>query len=306
MGDEAHYFNVRRLIDLPAGTSVDTAVRAIGELLVRHEALRTGWAAGGAEPEQTVRAEGAVEVLVVPAPEGDVREVAQARTAAQAAEPLPGADGMPGRFTVFARGAEAVCVGAVVTHQAVDGWSMRVLERELRALAATALAGHCATSASTVLLEATAAVGRTRSSKLSVCSSASDVSLPVARSLPVTMVIESRKAAVARAVASRSKPRRASTTPRRSQAGSNSPRAAWATAACRWTWASRWSSAAYFNALPSRGRVLSRQPRWAAAHRARARWWVMRMPVRARNAAAGSVRALVVSTAARSQRWMSR
>ncbi|MFB6890559.1 condensation domain-containing protein [Kitasatospora sp. NPDC056327] len=139
MGDEAHYFNVRRLIDLPPGTTVDTAVRAVGELLVRHEALRTTWASGGAEgaePEQTVRTEGTVEVLVVPVPGGDVREAAEARTVAQAAEPLPGADGMPGRFTVFTRGEEAVCVGAVVTHQAVDGWSMRVLERELRALAA--------------------------------------------------------------------------------------------------------------------------------------------------------------------------
>ncbi|MEV6978537.1 condensation domain-containing protein [Kitasatospora sp. NPDC093806] len=137
MGDEAHYFNVRRLIELPAGTTVDRAVRAIGELVVRHEALRTEWASYGTEPRQTVRAEGTVEVLVVPVPEGeDVRAAAEARTVAQAGEPLPGADGMPGRFTVFSRGAEALWVGVVVTHQAVDGWSMRVVDRELRSLTA--------------------------------------------------------------------------------------------------------------------------------------------------------------------------
>ncbi|MFJ2779758.1 MULTISPECIES: condensation domain-containing protein [unclassified Kitasatospora] len=136
MGDEAHYFNVRRLIDLPDGTTVDRAVEAVRELVVRHEALRTRWEEDEEEPTQTVRAEGAVEVLVVPVPEGDVREAAEARTLAQAAERLPGAEGMPGRFTVFTRGTEAMCVGLVVTHQAVDGWSMRILERQLRALAA--------------------------------------------------------------------------------------------------------------------------------------------------------------------------
>lgn len=135
MGDEAHYFNVRRLVDLPEGTTVGRAVEAIVQLVLRHEVLRTHWEAGEEEPSQTVLAEGTVNVLVVSVPDGDVRKAAEERTVAQASEKLPGSDGMPGRFTVFTRGDAAVCVGVVITHQAVDGWSMRVVDRELRVLA---------------------------------------------------------------------------------------------------------------------------------------------------------------------------
>ncbi|WP_158715342.1 condensation domain-containing protein [Kitasatospora phosalacinea] len=135
MGDEAHYFNVRRLVDLPEGVTVDGAVEAVARLVARHEALRTRWEAGAEEPSQTVSAEGTVDVLVVPVPLEGARESAEERTVAQAAGKLPGADGMPGRFTVFAHGDTALHIGMVVTHQAVDSWSMRVMERELRLLA---------------------------------------------------------------------------------------------------------------------------------------------------------------------------
>jgi hypothetical protein len=131
LDDGGHYFNVRRIIQLPREVSADRVIGALGRLVDRHEALRSRWYAQDGQPVQEILASGAIEVSIVDAGDGDVQAVAKTLGAERAARPLPGEDGMPAWFGLVTRHGFVQAVALVATHQAIDSWSAVILERHL-------------------------------------------------------------------------------------------------------------------------------------------------------------------------------
>jgi hypothetical protein len=131
LGDEAHYFNIRRIVQLPRPVPEDRALDALRRLAGRHEALRSRWYVLGGEPVQEVVAGGAIEVCVTDAGDGGVQTTARKLGAGRAARRLPGDDGMPVWFGLVTKHGLVQAVVIVATHQAIDAWSARILERQL-------------------------------------------------------------------------------------------------------------------------------------------------------------------------------
>src|ERR1700722_11308002 len=77
LGEGAHYFNVRRIVQLPQAVPVDRALDALGRLVDRHEALRSRWYAIDGEPVQEVVAGGTIEVSILAAGDGEVQAAAK-------------------------------------------------------------------------------------------------------------------------------------------------------------------------------------------------------------------------------------
>ncbi|HYH79590.1 MAG TPA: amino acid adenylation domain-containing protein, partial [Longimicrobium sp.] len=115
---------------------VDAAVleRALGELVARHSALRTVFAEPDGEPVQVI-APAAPFVLPVEDLSADAGDAAlRGRLAAEAARPFDLAAGPLFRALLLKTGDEEHVLLLTVHHVVFDGWSTRVLLRELAAL----------------------------------------------------------------------------------------------------------------------------------------------------------------------------
>ncbi|MFG2914397.1 non-ribosomal peptide synthase/polyketide synthase [Kitasatospora sp. NPDC048298] len=111
---------------------------ALGDVVARHEALRTVFAEGpDGEPLQRVLTEAAVPLTVHPATEEEL----PAALAAEAAHPFDLAAELPLRAALFTVGTEEHVLLLTVHHIAADGWSMAPLARDVSTAYAARLDG---------------------------------------------------------------------------------------------------------------------------------------------------------------------
>ncbi|HEU0301047.1 MAG TPA: condensation domain-containing protein, partial [Longimicrobium sp.] len=132
-------YNVPSALRLRGTLDVAALERALAGIVRRHEALRTVFAAGEAEPVQVIAPDADLSLQVEPVAD---EEQAKRRVHEEGFRPLDLARGPLFRAHLF-RLADDDHVLLVVMHHAVsDGWSMGVLYRELSALYAAALRGE--------------------------------------------------------------------------------------------------------------------------------------------------------------------
>ena len=119
--------------------------RAFAEIVRRHEALRTVFAADAGEPVQVVTPPGSWRMQVeelVGLPEAEREAEARRRVRAEAVRPFDLAAGPLFRVLLLRCGPEEHLLFLGVHHIVSDGWSMEVLFRELDALYAASLRGE--------------------------------------------------------------------------------------------------------------------------------------------------------------------
>ncbi|HWS54338.1 MAG TPA: amino acid adenylation domain-containing protein [Pyrinomonadaceae bacterium] len=130
-------FNIPMGVRLTGALDLGALTRSLGEIVRRHEALRTTFAVEGGQPVQVIAPELRLELPVIdlgdaPAPE---REARAAELAAREAErPLDLVSGPLLRGTLLRLGPEEHVLVLVVHHIVSDGWSVGVLIREMAAL----------------------------------------------------------------------------------------------------------------------------------------------------------------------------
>ena len=115
----------------------DALVRSLGEIVRRHEVLRTVFVANGGSPRQVISAPGPFSLPVVDLrhlPEGEREERAGRLVAGEVRRPFDLAARPPFRGLLVRTGEAEHVLLLVLHHIATDGWSMGVLGRELAAL----------------------------------------------------------------------------------------------------------------------------------------------------------------------------
>ncbi|MEV7962346.1 condensation domain-containing protein [Oerskovia paurometabola] len=131
LAEDAHYFNLFRVIDVPDGMAVGDLGGALGSLIARHEVLRTLFHDSAAGWTQDVRPAGRLVADLVPA-----RENASAEVAGGVVKDLMGrsfrhSEELPVRFSIVLEDSRPRKVVMVVSHLAVDGWSADLLKQDL-------------------------------------------------------------------------------------------------------------------------------------------------------------------------------
>ncbi len=130
-------YNIPTALDLEAGLDVPALARALTEIVRRHEALRTVFAAPAGEPVQVIRPAEAVELPVVDLAglAADARRVEARRLAAgEWLRPFDLARGPLLRAGLLRLGGEGNVLLATMHHIVSDAWSVDVLGRELASL----------------------------------------------------------------------------------------------------------------------------------------------------------------------------
>jgi amino acid adenylation domain-containing protein len=145
-------YNVPVAVRLEGGLETDLLIRALAEIVRRHEPLRTVYARMDGEPVQAVLPPAAaaglafarVDLSGLPAPARD-RALRQGLNA-EAARPFDLARGPVVRFLLLDlgsdRGTDRRALMATFHHIATDGWSMAIFFRELAVLYADFAAGR--------------------------------------------------------------------------------------------------------------------------------------------------------------------
>ena len=124
-------YNIPLALSLAGALDADALARALGEIVRRHEALRTRFATVDGEPVQVIGEAAEVPLARVDAAdEGRFREVADA----EAARPFDLEAGPLLRAVLVRRAPGRHVLLITVHHVAADGWSLGVLWRELGAL----------------------------------------------------------------------------------------------------------------------------------------------------------------------------
>ncbi|TDU04454.1 condensation domain-containing protein [Streptomyces sp. 846.5] len=134
LGEEAHYFNLSRVLSLPSGLTAAAVVDAIGQLLSRHEALRTHFSMSSAGPRQDIAAEGSLAVPHYRSEPGGGQGVAERLALALASEPFQHDQEWPVRCALVLDGERPTHLALVFSHLAVDFWAVNEVEQDLRAL----------------------------------------------------------------------------------------------------------------------------------------------------------------------------
>ena len=132
-------YNIAAALRLSGDLDVAAFQAAFDDVLERHEVLRTVFPATAGEPCQQVLPVGAAGVTLdlVPLTEADVAE----RAAAAAAEPFDLAAQVPVRAELLAIGPYLHVLVVVIHHIVGDGWSMRLLARDISAAYAARRSG---------------------------------------------------------------------------------------------------------------------------------------------------------------------
>src|SRR6185436_10355259 len=142
-------YNLPAAIELTGRLDVPALAAAFGEVVRRHEALRTTFSFVEGEPAQVVAEPAAfalplVDLQGLPRP-GNVEAESRRLAAAEARRPFDLGDprgGLMLRATLLRQGAERHTILLTMHHVASDGWSMGVLVREIGALYAAFAAGQ--------------------------------------------------------------------------------------------------------------------------------------------------------------------
>lgn len=130
--DEWHTLNLIRRIEVPPGTTLDTVHDALRALLERHDVLHSRWHPGEPDPTQTVEAEGEVAVELIETT--DLDGTADQTAARLLAAPFDHAADQPVRIAVLTGDGQPRLIVMVVSHMAVDGWSIQIVADDLREL----------------------------------------------------------------------------------------------------------------------------------------------------------------------------
>ena len=128
-------YHVALALDITGPLDRGALRSALLELIARHEALRTSIAIVDGEPHQAIRAEYRPELHVEPVNERDL----QARLEELAAQPFDLTAGPPLRTYLLTWGPDAATMLLVLHHVLCDGWSVGLMETELRLLYAQAV-----------------------------------------------------------------------------------------------------------------------------------------------------------------------
>ncbi|MBM9624169.1 condensation domain-containing protein [Streptomyces zhihengii] len=144
LGARAGDLNMVEVCPLTAGTGLPAVTTALTRLLERHESLRTRMRDDGDGPRQDVTPSGAIPLTVrqdtrgtAPGAPRQERGDDLHRLVTELATPAFAPDELPVRAAVLCRDGEPAELVLVVSHLAVDGWSMAIVREEL----ATLLAG---------------------------------------------------------------------------------------------------------------------------------------------------------------------
>lgn len=148
LGDEAAYFNLSQVHDVPPGHSVEALRQVIGRLVAAHDSLRTTWVDYESNPSQTIASDVtllvSVEQIEKVREAGEPESLAPGATTRAAAEdvaerlralPFSPTD-IPVRFALIveSESREALHLAIVVNHQVVDGLGFANLRQHLQAL----------------------------------------------------------------------------------------------------------------------------------------------------------------------------
>jgi hypothetical protein len=123
--------NLVEVCPLASGTDRATVVAALAGLLERHESLRTRITDIGDGPQQHVERSGALALAVHETSDGDHAETVS--LVEELAAPAFAEDELPVRAAVLCDGGPRTLV-LVVSHLAVDGWSMEIVREDLLSL----------------------------------------------------------------------------------------------------------------------------------------------------------------------------
>jgi amino acid adenylation domain-containing protein len=130
---ESPFYNIPTALRLTGALDVGALERAVGEIVRRHEALRTTFQERGGQVVQVIVPFSGFTVAVEDVAGADEAEVRR-RAAQDAARPFDLATGPLFRATLLRRGPEEQVLLLCLHHIIGDGWSMGVLFRELSAL----------------------------------------------------------------------------------------------------------------------------------------------------------------------------
>ncbi|HKH48028.1 MAG TPA: amino acid adenylation domain-containing protein, partial [Thermoanaerobaculia bacterium] len=138
-------YNIPVALRVEGRLRVDVLERALGEVVRRHEALRTSFGEVDGEPVQVIAAAGALSLPVVDLA-GLPRELREAeasrRIAEEALRPFALSRGPLLRAALLRLGAEEHAALLTMHHIVSDGWSMQVLVEEIGALYAAFAEGR--------------------------------------------------------------------------------------------------------------------------------------------------------------------
>src|SRR3954463_8906898 len=123
-------FNVPVALRLSGTLDVPALQRSLGEILRRHESLRTTFPTEGGQPVQVVSPESSFHLPVVPAAEEEARQ----RASQEAQKPFDLARGPLVRGSLLRLGEREHVLLLTMHHIVSDGWSLGILIRELAAL----------------------------------------------------------------------------------------------------------------------------------------------------------------------------
>lgn len=136
LGDEAYYFNLLRVVDVPEGVEKGRVLDALSSLLARHDVLRTHFHETSDGLVQQVHGSGDATVHVTHAEDGAAADVARAFVARLARHTFRHESELPVRLGLVLDHGQPSHVVLAVSHLAVDGWAADLLKQDLVALLA--------------------------------------------------------------------------------------------------------------------------------------------------------------------------
>jgi len=127
--------NPRTVLRTPRGTTVALALKAIRQLVLRHESLRTGYISSDGKLTQCVKDEVELDVYVLEATSGrQVRELAETALAQLASDTFDLSSGVPLRAALVVKDGFALAIALTASHMAVDASSFLIVLSELQTL----------------------------------------------------------------------------------------------------------------------------------------------------------------------------
>ncbi|HEV7669747.1 MAG TPA: non-ribosomal peptide synthase/polyketide synthase [Thermoanaerobaculia bacterium] len=142
---DSSVYNIPIALEVTGDLDLSALERVLGEIVRRHEALRTVFAAVDGEPAQVILPAGRFALALVDLSglaTRDRRSAALRLVRREAVEPFDLARGSLFRAAVLRLGAEEHTVLATMHHVVSDGWSIGILVREVMALYGAFVAGR--------------------------------------------------------------------------------------------------------------------------------------------------------------------
>ncbi|MFF9351864.1 condensation domain-containing protein [Streptomyces sp. NPDC014734] len=132
LDDGAHYFNIRRNVEIPRELTLPQVESVLASLVERHEVLRTTFHESAGEWTQDVTAEGGFALAVVEAAPGTARETADRLADELVTGTFRHAEEFPFRCALVLERGSPAFLALVLSHLGVDFWAVRELLHDLR------------------------------------------------------------------------------------------------------------------------------------------------------------------------------